>query len=611
MAGESTELDILIKTKMGAEGARAAADNLKKLQGNAKQVNTSLKESNTVLGSMSTKLILMSGAAMAAMVKSAKDYVANVGTSEATSRRWLANTYAMESVYNRIGRIFAGQLIPYMETITKGAAGAAGFLEKNPQVANAGIQAAGIGIGIGALLKLAPGLKPLLLGNPITGGMMAGQVASTALGGTPWQVEHAKGVSESFLPGSSKGMDTTPINLLQTPAMIGQMIAIAAGEIGGSGAFSDVAKFFHLMPSAADAAKAAADNTAMDVYSTQQLQAMRGQVRADEMQERALKIQTAKMTRDFNIQQQYALEDFNRQRMRANRDFNLQLSFSEADFYRQRMRASRDFNIQMARNEQDHQRSVSRAAYDHEFEMFQIGMTGDAWSYYLAQRSYNLQKSRDEEDFQRQQSRAATDFQKSESDATIDYNISRARQIQQFAISQADAQKDFDIQRQRAEDQFKVQLGDMQVQFKEERFARKQAFMDQMNDLYGEEQARKILLQQFNQANLTDLQNARDAALRGEDTYKTTPIPSMPQYAAGGPVYRTGPIWAHAGEYVQSPAEAAGRLGGGGASGGRGGTTIIWNDHRTFDSRLSKEDRMLIQQDTVDFVLENIPDAGR
>jgi hypothetical protein len=352
----------------------------------------------------------------------------------------------------------------------------------------------------------------------------------------------------------------------------------------------------------------AADNTDQLTNELNQLSALLSQVRANEQQERAFQIQKANMTRDFNIQEQYATEDFYRQRGRADRDFNIQLLYSEQDYNRQRMISARDFNIQMARNQEDYQISVSRNAQDHSFDMFQIAMTGDAWSYYVAQRSYNLQKSRAEEDFQRNQGRASSDFQKTEADAATDFNISRARQLQQYQIQQADSMQDFNIQRQRAADQFKVQMGDMQVQFNEERLARQQAFQDQiLPTIYQGEELRQKLLSQFNQAELTDLQSAINAAKSGADTYQTTPLPTIPQYAEGGPVYRTGPVWAHAGEYIENPAEAAGRMGGGSAAGGRSGTTIIWNDHRTFDSRLSAEDRQLIQRDTVDFVLASIP----
>lgn len=384
--------------------------------------------------------------------------------------------------------------------------------------------------------------------------------------------------------------------------------------------------------------------------STEQLRAGLAMRRADQQQERAYNIQTSHMNRDFAIQEQYATEDFQRQQMRSvrdfnlqmeysaedfqrqrtrsNRDFNLQLTYSEEDFYRQRAIANRDFNIQMTRNDQDHQLSVARNAQDHSFDMFQLALSGDAMSMWLAQRQYNLQKQRDEEDYQRQKSRSEEDFNRQEGDATTEYGITRARQLQQyaiqeadaiqdfnigrarelvqFAIQQGDAQVDFDLQRKRAADQFKIQLDDMAQQFNEERLARSIAFEDQLLDLAGAEERRRTLLNEFSQIQLDDLQKFIDAANK---MLTGNPYDNAPTKQSGGDISATGLYRLHAGETVLNPAVTAAA-----ENAGRYGTSVqdtvmrlimgagsskVYQDQRVYNAEVSAQTRKEIQNDTL------------
>jgi hypothetical protein len=127
--------------------------------------------------------------------------------------------------------------------------------------------------------------------------------------------------------------------------------------------------------------------------------------------------------------------------------------------------------------------------------------------------------------------------------------------------------------------------------------------------LYGDLEQERLLRQQFNQAMLSDLGAAISAAQRMTQTIMSTaPLPYFQEggYSSGGAAYL------HPGEFVLSAnttraAEDAARTGRLTQDtltrlfGGSGGMT--YNDHRSFDSKVSAEDRRAIQSDTRELLL--------
>ena len=337
--------------------------------------------------------------------------------------------------------------------------------------------------------------------------------------------------------------------------------------------------------------------------------------------------------RDFERQELYAVADYQKSVYRENRDYNRQLIIAENAFNRERAIAARDFGIQMVRNEQDFQRSRSRANEDHEFDMFQIALSGDAMQYWLAQRrfgidkkraeeDYNISKTRAEQDYERQRADSeksyqiqreinAQQFQITLSDQAQDFGIQRARSLEQFNISLADQAQDFGITRDRSRAQFQITLQDQADDFSRERSYRRQQFELQILPAIQDEFTLETRIRQDMIGSMwNDYNTMKQAALNGN--LLQLPGQDVPSHKAGG-YTQQGLAMLHANEFVldQETTQSAERIANARRltqdtvlslmTGGGGG--ITWNDHRTFDSSLSTQDRRTINQDTQETIL--------
>ena len=552
MGDEEKRLQILIQTSLDDKGAKAAQDALNKTKkANTDNSEASKKSANAMksmvdaskqLGSIGVRMGVIGAAISGPILAATKNYVSTVGMAESTSRSWLGATYQIEQSYLRIGRVGAQQLLPFMQKAADLSDKAAGYIEKNPGVVKAGLSIGGtaavIGGGFGALGILGSTISGISkLGGMLGLGGTAAQTGAGASGAV------TAGATTAGATAAGTGIAMAPVVLATLGAVVMQGGFALAGskmmnalgiknQVGSTGwMFDKVGQAFtegpdNALKSTGDdmsafmsgkampdwlkipllgIGKGIDDNAPAGVKGVldQLVQAIKSVVNpgaAAPSNSNFVKTEVLQQMRQFQIQSQYAEQDYNRSRFVANRNFGLQMSYSEADFYRGRQRslrdfginqvyseqqfyrqraiAYRDFSISVSRSEQDYNISRSRAAEDHSFSLKQIMLSGDALQYYYAQHQYNVDKKRAEQDYQLQKSRGQEDFNRQQADSNEQFGIQRAQTLKQFEISRADQQVDFDIQRKRQADQFAVQLSDMDYQYKLEAQRRWEGFKE-------------------------------------------------------------------------------------------------------------------------------------
>lgn len=679
MNDEEAKLRILISTVFDERAAKMAAESLKKVKEEAKgtggeigkttdQFSKMGKSSGDLLSSI-TKVGVVLTAAVAPINAAAKSYVQSVGMAEATSRQWLEQNYRIEQSYERIGRMAAEKLLPIKKLQADLMEGLADLTEEKPGMVGGGTAVLG---GLGALGGMSLLAKILRGGAAASGGGIlgalglggAGATATGAAGGAAGTgmllaPEAAGAASLGVLPlvGASiatiLGMGAVKQAILKSikdPDMIRAINSLETLSPEQQKAANR--SLFPALNAAAygsmnlqagaqvetDSVKTPLDRLA-DVIE-KLIDALTGQSDAKTGQE-FVPTQTLARMRQYEIQERYAQEDYNRQRFVAARDFNRQMAYSEADFYRQRgytlrdfnismaftekmfylqrQIAQRDFNISLARNEYDYLLNRKRAAEDHNFSLKQIMLSGDALSYYYAQRQFNIDQRRAEEDYQRQRSRSIEDFNRGQGDSLMFFNLQRAQQVKQFEISLADQQREFEIQRARSWEQFSIQMSDVEYQYRKERTRRWESFREQiLPEILTEAEYRALIQRNLTStmiANFNELMVAFATSWSGfmNNVYQSQGLgyPSIGGRAEGGYTEHK-PYMLHEGEFVLNPAttRAAEQVAQGTLTQDKivslltGGGGFVYNDSRQFARGLTAEEKSQIRRETKQIVME-------
>jgi hypothetical protein len=436
-------------------------------------------------------------------------------------------------------------------------------------------EAAGAAEGLGALATEVPEAAAAAPVAAAAGGLAAtGVLAASSIGVL------VGGIADQIL--SSSGFNETPFakKLGIGFAPLNQVATVADYELNKLfGAPDDVAKAranqtnntankvinapASLVSGIQKALAPSTDNSTIPNYpaSAQQLESymqfLKSMSRAQEDYQHTALISA----RDFNLSQEYALQDYQKQVARSNQQFQISEAQTDLMYQRQRSIANRDFNIQMQRDDQDYQLSRSRAATDHSFDLYQIALTGDAMSYWLAQRQYNIDQSRADQDHQIQESRAKEDHDRQQSDDEQSYEIDKAYREKMQALQIQYNQQDFDIQQQRAKQQFAIQMSDMDYQYRLQRDRSLQDFKDSILPTIGTEGDQIVALVnklgaeavKVYQGYLTQIQNDENNAnnsSNSSDNSNPNGPGGIPGYDSGGYKGSTGLALLHAGEWV-------------------------------------------------------------
>jgi hypothetical protein len=368
------------------------------------------------------------------------------------------------------------------------------------------------------------------------------------------------------------------------------------------------------------------DQDAAQAYQKKKTNLISNANQANLEAEKAFQKQRSDLISNASQAAQREAEDFNRKRSQTLRDFYQSEQQTEADYYANRMKITRDSSLAAARAEEDHQRELRNLASDHADRMNDLAASRDALGMVREMRSAEKERRNAEQTYQTEVRRKNEDLANTLADNEAQFATQREQRFSQFQQQLADedeqrkvdAQRrkdDFDqqlleldnqhkIEAQKRSDDLNKQLRDLADQFNQDRNQRRQAFQLQLQDTADALSQERTLKAEYSAAMLADLRNIYNQALA--DTGGSSPPPKDIGGYTANAVYRM-----HNHEFVMTDktTSVVEALAGGaldqdkllsllaGGTGGRG--QVQYNDNRRIESRLSSEDRRLINQDTL------------
>lgn len=627
---DDKELKVTIRYNTDTRGAEEALKKNQQLKEGIDRTSNSTKDSAKALAEMGKTadqlqkvgmvLTAIGGAGTAAIAKSISNYISAVGSTEGTSKAWLNTSNQIQEANVRIGRSLTQAVLPAYQNIAGVVDKIAEFSEKNPEAVKAGVGVVGAATAGGTALlgasQMLRALKAMGVTLPTASSLGLGANAAAWLPAVGYGLSGAAGIGLGDMISRAMGN-------MGLGEFMGKGIAIAGGGLTslltgdqekGRQAFLSLAQALGQLTNNANTASAAVKKVELGGMQPNQVIAYAQYQRQEEQAARAHYIQMAIMQRDFNRQQEQEQQDFDRQRTRELRDFNLQMLYSEQDYNRQRTISARDYGIESVRAEEDYQRARKRAQEDLQYSMWDIMRSGDALAYMKAMHDYNVQQSRAAEDYTISRRRRKEDYDLQLKDQQEQYQIQRKRQLEQFNIRIKDEDQDYKIRRERELLAYKTAKDDAERQYKEEQRMRKQALIDALNDMAdGTEKAKKYFQSMTNDM-VDNMKTLAEDAAQLKDLYRGLDNPNIPTRDSGG-YMQSGRTYRNASgarEFVIGPQGTALLEQSRGAlsqdsvlsalvrstSGGSTGTTLIWNDHRTFSSDLTPSQMNVIRQQT-------------
>lgn len=571
------------------------------------------RESAEQLQQVGTTLGIAGAAIMAPFLLAARSYQQAVGEGEEASRRWTAANDRLKDAQIRVGRETTEALLPLMEKGADLADKFATLVEKHPDLVKAILIAGGslasasavisiiaqtqkliatvrlltTGAGAAAIGKLAA-----LIANPIVAIPTAIAAGASYAYSEMVEAGNARPIKEVATAGAYKAGQLwagglAGIGSQEDIDAVGTKWALAVGKF--IGAFDDVIDKTEEAASASSGWSSAMEN---------QVKVYLNYVKAE--REAAVQYQQrqAELTRNYQAQLAADAAEYNRSRSQAMRDFYNSERQAEAEYYRSRLQAARSYSIEAARAEEDHQRRIQQLREDYNDQAEDLIASRDALGLVRATRDYDRARRDADEEFRIESSRRAEDFARQQAEQAEQFAIQRAQRIADFKQRMADEADAYDLRRRQAEDQYRQQMADLQKNYNDERKKRRQAMIDQLSDLSQGLNAERQLRQQFTAAMLADFRAAMNQAGL-----------AVPTRHSGG-YTSDGMYMLKRGEFVLAPetTSAAEKIAGRTlnqdnvlamlAGNGGAGRTIVYQDNRKFDSRLSSQDRALIRRDT-------------
>ncbi|MHB8191822.1 MAG: hypothetical protein ACYDGL_00915 [Bellilinea sp.] len=563
------------------------------------------RESAEKLQQVGTTLGIAGAAIMAPFLLAARSYQQAIGEGEETSRRWTAANDRLKEAQIRVGRETTEALLPLMEKGADLADKFATLVEKHPDlvkailIAGGSLAAAGTvvsliaqtqkliatvqllttGAGAGALSKLGA-----LAANPYVG-------TTLAIGTAAYAAYDALAQTET---GKSRNMEAAP----------GQLATVAAYELGrmfgGSELASKWGKAIGELTGALPKATAETEkyNNAVSQTTQKQMAVYLDYVKAERAAAVQYQQRQAELTR--NYQQQLAADaaEYNRSRTRAMRDFYNSERQVEADYYRSRLQAARSYSIEAARAEEDHQRRIQQLREDYNDQAEDLIASRDALGLVRATRDYDRARRDADDEFRIESSRRAEDFARTQAEQAEQFAIQRAQRIAEFKQQMVDEAEAYDLQRRQAAEQYQQQMAELQKNYNDERKKRRQAMIDQLSDLSDGLNRERQLRQQFTAAMLADFRAAMNQAGLAVPTRHSGGYTSDGLYLLKRGEFVLAPETTSAAEKMAGRTLSQDNMLAMLAGNGGAGRTIVYQDNRKFDSRLSSQDRALIRRDT-------------
>jgi hypothetical protein len=215
--------------------------------------------------------------------------------------------------------------------------------------------------------------------------------------------------------------------------------------------------------------------------------------------------------RQFQLQKQYALADYNIQRQDKAYDFGVNVQRSVQDYGLQRADAKFDFSKSLNRNQSEFDINKSRQGQDFQetkLKMALSGASGQDWLF--ANMDFRKEQQRQQEDFTRQKKLATEDYITSTGRNDRNFQIGQNRNLADYSLSANRDARQFGITNQR------MDTG-RQLQIESELYARKYEGLGLEIAHNRNLQDASIALQRFTQA--TGMQQQRFANQAGDIKY--------------------------------------------------------------------------------------------
>ncbi|MFA5836172.1 MAG: hypothetical protein WC837_04365 [Bellilinea sp.] len=566
-----------------------------------------MHESAEKLHQVGIALGVTGAAMMAPFLLAARTYNQQIGLGEETSRRWAESGERLKNAQIRVGRETTEVLLPLMEQGADLADKFAALIEHHPDILKAvltvggGIAAAGTVVTlIAQVQRLIANLK---LVSTLGGAQSIGSIAAKVIGSgvAAGAGAAAGGVGLGFAGYNAYAQATGRDSAGEILGKYQTSLAYMWGKILGGPELAT--KWGHAMGELTGVLPKMTGETektsgALNSMVEAQMAAYLNYAKAEREATARYQEQRSDLIRNYQKQQAQEAADFNRTRAQSMRDFYNSERQSEADFYRNRLQQARAYSVEAARAEEDFQRRLQEIREDWADQAEELITSRDALGLVRGMRDYERARRDAEQEYQTESGRRAEDFARQQAEQAEQFAAQRAQRLADFQVRMADEQASYELRRRQAAEQQREQLADLQKNYTDERKKRRQALVDQLSDLAEGLSQERTLRQQFTAAMLADFRAAMSSA------GMAVPTRHGGGYTADG-LYRM-----RAGEFVLRPdvTNAAERVIGRSlnqdnmlaalAGGGGAGKTIIYQDNRRFDSRLSSQDRALIRQDT-------------
>lgn len=583
----------------------------KKLGQETRKTGEILQNTSAVLNRIGNTLVIGGTAITGGIFKAAKDFIDKSGEQSALTRDWKNATDEIARSYERIGRVAASELLPFMQSAAKIASDIASMIERHPDLikgaANIGLAALTVGTvtklvagltGIaGQLASLAGKMGVSALGTATStagaGGAAAGIAAvgkGAVLVAAPIiaailtkeignVIQRQLGMQES----SWKDIATTMTQAVVLPTKTLLLIFRELGLVSGEAA-KELNKLINVLAFSATGLQAGGDRMGAQVgggdifrrggYASREIVDAFIQMREAALEaERNFQNQRRQIIEDANqafatayrnntraVAQINARADDNRAKIISN--FVTSSKQAEQQYATQRAQIIRDGNAEIQRIEADRLERLRKMELEHDDRVEDLVANRDALGLVLEQRRFDRERSELDRQTNEEIAQRRRDLAIRLQDAAQAFMQERAQRQAQYQaqLKENEEQRQLELKQQQEQyfeetrqiaQQRAQRLRELQQQFNEERARIRQSFIEKVRDLnaslLGEQQKRR----QYYALMQRDLESFLAQYRASLSRIGGAQGGTVPRYAQGG-YTPDGIIRAHHGEFVSS-----------------------------------------------------------
>lgn len=531
------------------QGSKSIEDALKGVRERAEKVEQKMDEVRNwagYFGDLSTSALFFGAALSGPILLGVNQFVSQAGLADQTSRNWLSATDDLSKSYQRVGRVGAETLLPFLETAADVAEKIAAFTEAHPGAVRAALFSGGALVGLSAVgeavergIRIYTDAKSLYFTTQqVLAGRLMQQAADKQLAAAAGMNTAAKTQGVAGAAGSGLGKAAAVAGSVVGGAVIGGQIVnkikgdedysgrflrqtltlpsalttkglLALGEktgaldpetarelgnsfgkiyeqFGNTGVqagLQETGKFLGIVADSADKLKDAGDAAEGAIIPQQALQ---GFIAYQQANTEATK-QHEERRRDIIEQAGEArtglTERTEEQRTKIIEEFGRQQAQATEDFERQRTRQQRDFDQDLLKAQEGYQ--ASRFDVIEQFQKTEQDLENDNRSrrQEIAEK-FGKEAEKQEAEHQKNMRRLQEDHQLRLADAIRAQDVRAFLQEQRtYEVQRRRRVEDQQDQvRQRSADQSE-QLAEIEQNFREQKEARQQALIERLVEL--------------------------------------------------------------------------------------------------------------------------------